>query len=178
MSDITGMLLGIGILLIFFGSWYFLRSSKPKPPNADQRPAAPSSTRPAARSRVAPTSGQHFKWPARGEFEFEVVGESHYQKAIARLAGDHSTDGADVECVAELRPEDNNRYDPKAVAVKIQGNLVGYLARDDARSFRRRLGQKGLAAQVTTCDARIVGGMLRNGEKWHYGVRLDIKPFD
>ena len=167
-----------GVLLVFFGSWYYLRSIKPKTPDSERQPIALSSTRFAPKNSVAPTSGQCFKWPSRGEFEFEVVGESHYQMAIARLAGDHSTDGADVQCVAELWPEDNNRHDSKAVAVKIHGNLVGYLSREDARSFRRRLGQKGLAGQVTTCDASIVGGMLRNGDKWHYGVRLDIKPFD
>lgn len=120
-----------------------------------------------------------FHWPTLGEYDFEVVGESNYQRALQRLAGNHGTESADVEVVAELHPEDNNRHDPKAVAVRVGGQTVGYLSREDARSFRRRLGQKGLSSVTTTCGAQIVGGgTRRSGEKLSYGIRLDIKPFE
>jgi hypothetical protein len=121
---------------------------------------------------------QEFKWPALGEYDFDVVGEASYQNSIAALAAGHGTSSANVQCVAQLIPEDTNKRDSKAVAVRIQGALVGYLSREDARSFRRRLSQKGISGQATTCDACIVGGGTRkNGEKLYYGVKLDIKPF-
>ncbi len=78
----------------------------------------------------------------------------------------------------ELIPEDNNPHDPKAVAVRIDGGTVGYMSRDIARSFRRRLGQKGLNSQVTKCRAIVLGGGSNHrGEPRMYGVKLDIKDF-
>ncbi len=122
---------------------------------------------------------QAFKWPSLDDFEFEVVGESNYQAALMRLAGNHGTDNASALCLAELAPEDNNKYDKSAVQVLVQGQCVAYFSRDDARSFRRRLGNKGLTGQTTFCDAVIVGGgTKRNGDKLMYGIKLDIKPFD
>jgi len=107
------------------------------------------------------------------------VGEAQYQSVIQRLAGDHASGGADAQHEAELVPEDGNRHDPRAVAVKIQGMHVASFSRADARSFRRRLGQKGLSGQVTRCGACIAGGgTRRNGKKLLYGVKLDIKPFE
>ena len=122
--------------------------------------------------------GREFSWPPLGEYDFDVVGEASYQTSISALAAGHGTSSANVQCVAQLIPEDINTHDPKAVAVKIRGALVGYLSREDARSFRRRLSQKGISGQATTCNACIVGGGTRkNGEKLYYGVKLDIKPF-
>lgn len=119
------------------------------------------------------------EWPASGDYDFEVVGESNYQKTLRRIAGDHGSKSARVECKAEIIPENNNPYDSKAVAVKIENQLVGYLARDEARMFRRRLGQKGLSGKTTTCAAIVVGGGTRNnGEILFYGVKLDLKPFN
>lgn len=120
-----------------------------------------------------------FKWPSIGEFEFEVVGESHHQDALRHLAGDHGTVSADAEYEAVLVPQDDNPHDNKAVAVYLRGLHVGHLSRDDARSFRRRLGQMKLTGQVTACDALIVGGWVdRIGKRMHYGVQLDLKPFE
>lgn len=84
------------------------------------------------------------------EFDVEVVGESHYQRALRQIAG-----AGEVRryCAAELVPEDENPHDDKAVAVFIGGEQVGYLSRSDARAFRRRY--RGV---VGYCEAVIVGG--------------------
>ena len=155
------------------GLWWALRSSDPKR-NPKERAVPRSDTR-----AYVPSRASTFHWPSIGNFDFEVVGESHYQRTIANLAGAHGEDGASTACTAELVPEDDNSHDPKAVAVRIQGQTIGYLARDDARSFRRRLGQKGLTGSITTCDVLILGGGTRkNGERLFYGVQLDLKPFE
>jgi hypothetical protein len=133
----------------------------------------------AQRRHDATAPAAAFRWPALGEFDFEVVGESHYQQALRRLAQPHDEHGADKQCVAELIPERDNPHDPQAVRVAIDGNTVGYLSRDDARSFRRRLSSRKRGGQVTACDAVIRGGGVRDdGERLFYGVWLDIKPFD
>jgi hypothetical protein len=143
-------------------------------PKNSARPEKPSQANLSERIPVHP-----MHWPPLGDYEFEIVGESNYQQAIAKIAGYHGTHSANKHCIASLIPEDDNPHDKSAVAVEIDGSTVGYLSREDARSFRRRLGRKGLSGQVTTCDALIVGGGTRkNGQRLHYGVRLDIKPFD
>jgi hypothetical protein len=117
-------------------------------------------------------------WPGSGDFGFEVVGESNYQPALAAAAGNQQTRYEGLACVAQLVPEDNNRYDKSAVAVSVNGSTVGYLSRDDARSFRRRLGSKGLTGVVTTCGAVIRGGGQKSdGTRMFYGIWLDIQPF-
>jgi hypothetical protein len=132
----------------------------------------------AAPSKVrVGTIPHHWVW--KNEYEFEVVGESNYQAVLRQLAGDHGSEPANAEHVAALTLDDENPHDAKAVAVKIGGRLVGYLSREDARSFRRRLSQRGLARQDTTCNAMIVGGWAnRAGERAYYGVKLDMKPFE
>jgi hypothetical protein len=153
-------------VLLYAGYRLFARSTSKPSRAAAARPPAP---------QVA-QSAHH--WPALGEFGFSIVGESNYQPALAAIAGDHGKKKARVECVAELRPDDDNPHDDKAVEVCVDGRTVGYLARDEARKFRRRLGQKGLTGQSTFCAALVVGGGEWRGEVRHYGVQLDLKPFD
>ena len=125
------------------------------------------------------SSIQEFHWEGKGDFDFEVVGESNYQRALAAFADDHGTSSAEKHLRATLLLEDSNRHDSKAVAVQVEGTTVGYLSRADARSYRRRLGQKRLSGVDATCDALVVGGgTSKNGEKLFYGIKLDIKPFE
>ncbi|SFK75067.1 hypothetical protein SAMN05216302_101458 [Nitrosomonas aestuarii] len=125
--------------------------------------------------------GELYEWPQLNEYEFEVVGESYYQPAISRI---HEEWVANHESVAippldaHLIPDDNNPYDDKAVRIDINQYTVGHLSRDDARSFRRRLGAKKMTGQITKCKAIITGGHdLANGQQASFGVSLDIKPF-
>lgn len=118
-------------------------------------------------------------WPQRGEYEFEVVGESFYQPALRALAGDHGDDAANLETTAVVVPDDNNPHDNKAVKVLIDGHHVGHLSRDDARSYRRRLAAKKQGMVAAQCGALVMGGFIgRDGERASYGVRLDMKPFE
>jgi uncharacterized protein YukE len=157
----------IGLLVVGFLIYVYIQT----PDSTDKMSAA--------ERKKTSTNSLETHWQGQGDFAFEIVGESFYQNELNRLAGAHSEAGAETDHIAELVPEDDNEHDSKAMAVKIQGRTVGYLSREDARSFRRRLGKKGLTGTVTTCEAKIVGGGTRkNGEKLHYGVKLNIKPFD
>lgn len=127
---------------------------------------------------------EYFAWPPLMEFDFEVVGESHYQDAIEKIAKlqeakyTNNPDAEIQELTAYLIPDDNNPYDDKAVRIDIDGMQVGHLSREDARSFRRRLGAKKLTGQITTCGAKLIGGYVKDGKQLSYGVVLDIKPFE
>lgn len=120
-----------------------------------------------------------FAWPELGEYDFEVVGESNYQHVLKALMGDPNDPEMDGRGTAILVPEDTNPYDDKAVKVTVQGFTVGYLSREDARSFRRRLAAKKLGMVPTSCGFQITGGYpLEDGSQAFFGAQLDLKPFD
>ncbi len=167
----------ISIGLVSVAMWWWTRSPPTVLPVRQAEPEeAPDHDEDAAPQ--LPPGG--FKWPALGHFDADIVGESFYQPVLARLAGNHGDFSAERECEALLLPEPDNEHDALAVAVLIDGHKVGYLGRDEARLFRRRLGARKLKDQPTRCDAMIVGGgkAAKSSQRFHYGVRLDIKPLD
>lgn len=142
--------------------------------------STPASRRGTAAVAVDAASQGPMHWPSLGRFQVGLVGEARCQDAIAAQVRElHGVRGSSIDCTAELVLENHNRQDPTAVSVRIKNRVVGYLARDAAAVFRRRLAQHGRAGQTTTCDARVVGGTLtRTGERTPYSVRLDLTPFD
>lgn len=103
--------------------------------------------------------------PGPGDFAFEIVGESNYQPALRRIAGRGEVRH---ECVATVIMEDSNPHDDKAVRVDIDGETVGYFARQAARSYRKQMAAHGRIE--ATCNAVIVGG----GKGRSLGVWLDL----
>lgn len=159
----TGLLPLILLVILVYVLWRYFKA-KTKARGTSQQVQAPT---PA------------FTWPARDEYEFEVVGESHYQRALQTLAGEHGDDAAELLTTAMVVPYDTNKYDDKAVKVLIDGYEVGHLSRDDARSYRRRLAGKKLGMVPAQCGALVMGGFIgRDGTRASYGVRLDLKPFE
>lgn len=113
--------------------------------------------------------------PGPGTFSFDIVGESHYQRALRRIAGPKDEDGKQHRCVATLVLEDENPYDKKAVRVDINGETVGHLSKSDARRYRKTIAQLGLKSRRAKVQALIVGGWSRGGgDTGHYGVKLDL----
>ena len=110
-----------------------------------------------------------------GSFSLPIVGESKYQDALERICGRRTRAGHDIVTVASLLLEDDNPYDPMAVRVAIQGQTVGYLTRDKARTYRERLAARGCLQPETTCHARIRGGWYRGAnDVGSFGVQLDV----
>lgn len=104
-----------------------------------------------------------------GGFDYEVVGESHYQDVIAwsiplsyRL-----NDKFRLYTVAAVYQDDDNDHDKNAVAVQLGGDTAGHFARADAKRFRKWATKEGLP-NPATCRAIIV---RNNGS---YGIWLDL----
>ena len=103
-------------------------------------------------------------WPAPRNV---VSGESHYQDALALLAGARRPDGCCMPVEATLVREPGNEYDANAIRVEVGGRKVGYIAR-------------GLAAQLAPpldearCQRFSVCAVLRGGYSTapSYGVHL------
>lgn len=80
---------------------------------------------------------------------------------------------------AVLILENTNPHDANAVRVEIDGALIGYLSRDNARRYRADLAAAGTPDVTVRCTARIVGGFeTASGERASFGVRLDLPPIE
>jgi HIRAN domain. len=114
----------------------------------------------------APQTQQFRLGGGSGDYDMEVVGESHYLDNLRKIAGH-----GDIyhECDAVLRMEDDNPHDRNAVAVYINGMKVGYLSRAVAKDYRKQVEPHGKLDG--TCGAVIIGG----GEgRPNLGVWLDL----
>jgi hypothetical protein len=114
-----------------------------------------------------------------GQFAVDVVGVSRRQDALAAVVERHGRSGRTVTVDAILVLEDSNPHDANAVRVEIDGALIGYLSRDNARRYRADLAAAGQPQATVRCKARIVGGFeTSDGERAHFGVRLDLPPME
>lgn len=113
--------------------------------------------------------------PGPGEYDFDIVGESNYQKSLSKIAGGKTTEGAEHYTEALIVMEDDNPYDKKAVRVDIDSKTVGYFSKEDARSYRRQMKKLGKEDAEATCKAVIVGGWERGRkDTGSFGVKLDL----
>lgn len=106
--------------------------------------------------------------------EYEIVGESHYQANLEKIAGPKTESGIEFACEVLLVCENSNKFDKNAVRVEVGGKTVGYLARDDAEIFREMLEEEGLKGAKVTARAKITGGWRRDDGEGHYGISLDL----
>lgn len=120
------------------------------------------------------SAGNLFAWPELGEFNFEIGEDGRFQDALTKLANGPAK--AKKIVTANLIPEDDNPEDDRSVRIDINDMTVGYMRRDNARSFRRRLSAKQLKDQTTACQA-IVASTSGQGAQTAYNVLLDLKPF-
>lgn len=98
-------------------------------------------------------------WGQRGSYRQEVAGESNYLDAIRAIVGGH-TEWTEVTTQALLVPEPTNRYDRNAVQVVIDGNVVGYLPREDAARYVPLLTHLVNHDWVGRTAAQVGGGLF------------------
>jgi hypothetical protein len=115
-----------------------------------------------------------------GAEDLEVVGESFHQDNLWRLVGArprHEHVRQDIYAV--LVAEEDNPYDPDAVAVWIEGLMVGHLSREDARRYRRGLlAQQRAQGKPIALAGVIAGGGMRDDGPGMLGVFLRFDPED
>lgn len=117
----------------------------------------------------------HITGPCR--YEWEVVGESHYQEALSKIAGPKEKTAKEIFCKALIVPEPTNQYDKNACAIYINGLKIGYMERLDAKSYLSFLKSEGRKrTDVFSVDAEINGGWLDAKSEGNYGVMLDLEP--
>lgn len=87
-----------------------------------------------------------------GDDLVRVVGTSHYQDALLELTGREGDEEVRLDKVATFVPEPENPHDPNAIAVQIDGRLVGYLSRDENRRWLDVVWDQSVG-----CEAMIAG---------------------
>lgn len=129
---------------------------------------------PASRGRLHLDESRGVPVTLDGGHEVDVVGESRHQdELLAITGGRRHYGGVDAAVVAELCPDPGNRFDPRAVEVRINGRAVGYLRRSDVQwlgpFIEDSIDMHGLA----TCRAFVRGGWDRGrGDVGTFGVVL------
>jgi uncharacterized protein YidB (DUF937 family) len=111
-----------------------------------------------------------------GEVHVDVVGESDYQEALARLAGERSKTGSIEPVIALLSREPDHPHDKEAIRVDVGDATVGYIEKWDARKIQpllRKLEQAGRPAWVR---AWVVGGWEDDLSGNNYRIRIDGLP--
>ena len=110
------------------------------------------------------------------DVEVGIVGESAHQDTLLALTGGRRTwSGAHRRVQARLEPEDDNPFDPLAVAVSIEGSAVGHLPRNLARLYRPVIEETIRDSGVATCRAEIRGGWERaHGDVGRFGVVVHL----
>ncbi|KAB0653155.1 hypothetical protein F7P73_08130 [Acinetobacter bohemicus] len=100
-------------------------------------------------------------------YNYEIVGEQSYQNNLYRIAGKKEEDSKFVEVMAMAISEPSNPFDKNAVKIEINGLLVGYINKNDARLVAGKKIKKAIPAVV-------VGGWLDDDSEGSYGVKLAI----
>ncbi len=115
-----------------------------------------------------------------GAEDLEVVGESYYQPNLWHLARAHPGKQRVRENIcAVLVAEDDNPYDPDAVAVWIDGLKVGHLSRENAQRYRPGLlAQQEAQGMPIALPGVITGGGIRSDGPGKLGVFLHHDPED
>ncbi|MEA2424930.1 MAG: hypothetical protein QOH13_1340 [Thermoleophilaceae bacterium] len=102
-----------------------------------------------------------------------VVGTSHYQPELKKVSGRQADEEIRVEKTATLHPEPDNPHDPNAIAVRIDGDLVGYLSRDENVRWQEIVKQLATHDHVAAAEA-MVAGRAPGGGTSNLGVFLRL----
>jgi hypothetical protein len=114
-----------------------------------------------------------------GREVLEVVGESHYQDHLWRIAGGFTAQPVRNPIRALLIPEPDNPYDPNAIRVVVDNGTVGYLSREDAVAYGPGLHELMDSSGATIAlEGQLVGGGPRGNGIGMLGVFLDHNPVD
>ena len=110
-----------------------------------------------------------------GQGRVEVKGESYYQAALDRVCGGKCGEGHARKVFALLEAETDNPHDANAVAVKVDGEIVGRLGRQDAATYAPLLRELAEKDKLPFARAFIRGGWRRSGgDEGHYGIELEL----
>jgi hypothetical protein len=103
----------------------------------------------------------------------EVSGEFYHQSAIRKVLGGEAREGVRFLTVATLLPNPQHNKDKNAVEVLIDGQLVGYLSREQAVGYHNAMAEAGHQGRgLGNVEARIFGRPLDADNHGGFGVAI------
>ena len=109
-----------------------------------------------------------FSQPNLIGYDFNIVGEASYQSNLEKIAGNKQEQAKYHQCMAKISSEPSNKFDKNAIKVEINGLIVGYLSKSDAKQLTGRNIDKLVPAVID-------GGWDDGDSTGQYGVKLAIK---
>ena len=106
-----------------------------------------------------------------------AVGEASYQPALRRICGSDRWEDVRCEVRAVLVPEPSNQFDPNAVMVQVDGQVVGHLSRGDAVEYAPVIGMLAEQQSVIVCEA-LICGRAPGSETANLGIFLHLPSPD
>lgn len=85
----------------------------------------------------------------------DVVGESHFQRELRIISGRQGAERVAFEAIAVLVPKMDDRADPNAVSVQIEGHTVGFLRYKDSPEYRPAVDAAIGRGKAIACDCEI-----------------------
>lgn len=173
------MEIAIGALVVVIVLLLITRSQRPAevtPAPAPRRARRPArAAAPSRDSLVLPDNALELP---RGQ-RVDVVGESLRREAFDAYFGPRTEDGVRATVTVTLVHERTNAYDPNAVAVHLDGRMIGYIGRQGAAALAPVLDRIEAAGRVPYARASVRGGWDRgDGDEGEYGMTLDIAAPD
>jgi hypothetical protein len=164
MNIITGFILFVVIIIFIFLCLKTFKISGEKTDNKE----TPIKKRPKNENEIYRIKGP-------GTYGFKIAGASNYQEALSNICGGKTDEGHEKEVTALLTPDPKNQYDPNAIKVTIDDQLVGYVGKKYTAGYRLALKGFSIEEQPIGYHALIVGGWNRGGgDEGHFGVNIDI----
>jgi hypothetical protein len=113
------------------------------------------------------------------DYAIRVVGINHYLDNILDFFGKRGLilhyDDITLEAEAELRAEPNNEFDPNAVAIYLDNNKVGHLARRHAALMTQKMRKLGIIQFVKYCGCKIEGVYEKQLGRYYFEVYLKLE---
>ena len=105
------------------------------------------------------SSGSGVRVMTNGFPDRDVVGESNYYAAIAKVVGKK---GGEVIVDGVLSRDAGNKYDSNAVKLTVGGQTVGFVPREDTHQFHALLDTAARAGQFIIVPTRVYWSPERN----------------
>jgi hypothetical protein len=156
-----------------------------------ESPASPPAARPSSPRGASPIRGTPVKSWATGLRTTQVVGESYHTDSFRAIRDAYKNRRAipvwgleleDVDAVVAAEP--SNEFDPNAVAVYVEGHLVGSLMRQTAPPYSDRLVALARDGKYLVVPARVWIAENFRGDGPHASVTIQlpepegIQPFN
>lgn len=116
-------------------------------------------------------------WKPRGIYGINAAWTSRFRREIDEWAKNPDGTTNVVSSLVVLYPDKDNAADPNAILVTTPVSppkLLGYLPREQAALYRKRMADAGYVHMISACEATLTGGLDIEDRSYDYTLELDL----